>query len=73
MFQIVNAAASSREAKLVKLADKLYNLRDLRREVPVGWDTERVDEYFVWAGEVIEGLRGTNPELEKKLDRVLKT
>ena len=30
-LQVVNAPKKSREAKLVKLADKLYNLRDLDR------------------------------------------
>lgn len=36
-LQIVNAKASSFEAKLVKLADKLYNLRDLERCTPDEW------------------------------------
>ena len=35
-LQIVNAPHKSREAKLVKLADKLYNLRDLKRCTPQG-------------------------------------
>lgn len=33
-LQVVNAPHKSKEAKLVKLADKLYNLRDLHRVVP---------------------------------------
>ena len=33
-LQIVNAPNKSSRAKLVKLADKLYNLRDLDRVVP---------------------------------------
>lgn len=36
-LQIVHAKGSSNEAKLVKLADKLYNLRDLERATPDGW------------------------------------
>lgn len=36
-LQIVHAEGSSFNAKLVKLADKLYNLRDLQRCTPVGW------------------------------------
>lgn len=40
------------QAKLVKLADKLYNLRDLERGTPVGWDKRRVKEYFKWSKEV---------------------
>lgn len=45
-LQVVNASQKSFEAKLVKLADKLYNLRDLEKETPVGWSADRVDEYF---------------------------
>lgn len=45
-LQIEHAPHISREAKLVKLADKLYNLRDLERATPVGWTSERVKEYF---------------------------
>ena len=30
-LQVVKAPKKSKEAKLVKLADKLYNLRDLER------------------------------------------
>ena len=41
------------QAKLVKLADKLYNLRDLERTTPVGWSQERKQEYFVWAAKVV--------------------
>lgn len=36
-LQIVHAKDSSFEAKLVKLADKLYNLRDLERCTPDKW------------------------------------
>lgn len=36
-LQIEHAKSASHEAKLVKLADKLYNLRDLERCTPDGW------------------------------------
>lgn len=36
-LQIIHAKTASYEAKLVKLADKLYNLRDLERSLPRGW------------------------------------
>lgn len=45
-LQIEHAPNISREAKLVKLADKLYNLRDLKKDIPTGWTNERVQEYF---------------------------
>lgn len=68
--QIETAPFKSREAKAVKLADKFYNLTDIQRAVPVGWSRERVQEYFQWAKQVVEGLRGTLPALEQKLDEV---
>ncbi|KAK6617504.1 Guanosine-3',5'-bis(diphosphate) 3'-pyrophosphohydrolase MESH1 [Polyplax serrata] len=71
-LQILNAKNSSVEAKLVKLADKLYNLRDLDKEIPVGWSVRRVKEYFEWAFQVVEGLKGTNEEIEKKLYELFK-
>lgn len=44
--QIEHAKSCSHRAKLVKLADKLYNLRDLDRTIPVGWTPERAREYL---------------------------
>ncbi|KAM4596433.1 guanosine-3',5'-bis(diphosphate) 3'-pyrophosphohydrolase MESH1 [Fundulus diaphanus] len=69
-LQVEHAPHCSRQAKLVKLADKLYNLRDLNTSTPVGWSAERVQEYFVWAAEVVKGLKGTNSALEKKLEEL---
>ncbi|NXG57987.1 MESH1 pyrophosphohydrolase, partial [Hemiprocne comata] len=69
-LQVERAAGSSPRAKLVKLADKLDNLRDLNRCTPEGWSSQRVQEYFRWAAEVVAGLRGTNPPLEAALQRL---
>ncbi|XP_015124527.1 guanosine-3',5'-bis(diphosphate) 3'-pyrophosphohydrolase MESH1 [Diachasma alloeum] len=69
-LQIDHSPHISHEAKLVKLADKIYNLRDLRKEIPVGWTAERAHEYFKWAEQVIQGCRGTNERLEAILDEI---
>ncbi|NXS37063.1 MESH1 pyrophosphohydrolase, partial [Pomatostomus ruficeps] len=69
-LQIERAPVSSHRAKLVKLADKLYNLRDLNRCTPQGWSAERVQEYFRWAARVVSGLRGTSAVLEGALQRL---
>ena len=71
-MQIDHAPKTSHKAKLVKLADKLYNLRDLNRCSPEGWSDERVHEYFVWASKVVNGLKGTNNLLEDKLQTLFK-
>jgi len=68
--QVLKAPHSSKGAKLIKLADKLYNLRDLEKVPPVGWSSSRVEEYFKWSFRVVEGLRNTDPVLEKLLDEV---
>ncbi|KAK7912393.1 hypothetical protein WMY93_012604 [Mugilogobius chulae] len=69
-LQVEHARHCSPRAKLVKLADKLYNLRDLETGAPQGWSEERVQQYFVWACDVVKGLRGTNAALEQKLDEL---
>ena len=68
-LQVVNAPHKSEKAKLVKLADKLYNLRDLNKGTPEGWTEERVQEYRLWASRVCTGLTGTNSMLEGSLLR----
>lgn len=67
-LQIDHAPALSREAKLVKLADKICNLRDILRQPPEGWTLERKAEYFEWARKVVDGLRGTHATLEGLFD-----
>ncbi len=67
-LQVRHAGSLSREAKLVKLADKICNIRDVARRAPAGWDRKRQREYFDWAKEVIDGLRGVHPKLEKAFD-----
>jgi guanosine-3',5'-bis(diphosphate) 3'-pyrophosphohydrolase len=66
--QIEHAASLSRSAKLVKLADKTCNLRDLGDRPPVGWNKKRRREYFDWARNVVDQIRGTNRRLEAAFD-----
>ena len=67
-LQIEHAAAISREAKLVKLADKICNVRDVADHPPAKWDLARRREYFDWAKRVVDRLRGVHPELERRFD-----
>jgi guanosine-3',5'-bis(diphosphate) 3'-pyrophosphohydrolase len=66
--QIVHAGGASHAARLLKLADKICNLRDVDRSPPVGWDLARRQEYFDWAKAVIDQIRGTHPGLEALFD-----
>ena len=67
-LQVEHAPHLSREAKLVKLADKISNLRDMAASPPKTWPKSRVREYFDWAKRVVDGLRGVHPELEEIFD-----
>ena len=70
-MQIDHAGSISSSAKLVKLADKISNVRDVRHSPPSGWSPERRREYFAWAELVIDQVRGTNAALEAAFDEAL--
>ena len=67
-LQIEHAPKLSPEAKLVKLADKICNLRDIVERPPAKWDVQRRREYFDWAKRVVSGVRGVHPRLEAAFD-----
>lgn len=67
-LQIEHAPTLSSRAKLVKLADKICNLRDVSDSPPTGWSDDRRREYFDWARQVVEGLRGVHGLLEGIFD-----
>jgi len=70
-LQVEHAAQASREAQLVKLADKICNLRDLLAAPPQTWTLQRKREYFAWSAQVIAGVRGVHPGLEQVFDGLL--
>jgi (p)ppGpp synthase/HD superfamily hydrolase len=67
-LQIETAPQKSRQARLLKIADKTSNLRAMAMSPPVGWDLARRQEYVDWALAVVAGCRGLNAELERKFD-----
>jgi guanosine-3',5'-bis(diphosphate) 3'-pyrophosphohydrolase len=71
-LQIEHASHASFEAKLVKLADKICNLRDIIASPPQDWTLQRKQEYFAWANEVGAGLRGCNSKLDKIFAELIK-
>jgi len=66
--QIEHAAHISDQAKLVKLADKISNLRDVSSNPPSDWDLQRRQGYFDWAKNVIDRLRGVHGPMETIFD-----
>lgn len=66
--QIEHAPHCTPEAKVVKLADKICNLRNILAAPPADWSAKRKQEYFDWAAKVVDCLRGTHSELEATFD-----
>jgi guanosine-3',5'-bis(diphosphate) 3'-pyrophosphohydrolase len=69
-LQVVHAPAASLQAKQVKLADKICNLRDILVSPPVGWSLERKQEYFDWAALVVAGARDAHLGLAAVFDQL---
>lgn len=70
-LQIEHAPALSRQAKAIKLADKIANVRDVIDQPPWDWPHARRVEYLAWAERVVAGCRGTNEALERLFDDLL--
>ena len=68
-LQVEHAAQISDRAKLVKLADKIANVRDLVNSPPPDWPLTRVQAYLAWAKQVIDQMRGSNQSLEALFDQ----
>ncbi len=55
-LQIDRAPMKSEGAALIKIADKICNLRDLRDSPPKHWTVERRQRYRQWASDVVTAL-----------------
>jgi len=70
-LQVEHAPHKSERAKLLKIADKTNNIRDIIKSPPENWSLERRQEYLLWSEQVVSGLRGVSPQLEKLYDEML--
>lgn len=68
-LQVEHASQMSDRAKLIKLADKTSNLRDIADTPPPDWSIQRRAEYCEWSKRVVDEIRGTHPVLEALFDR----
>lgn len=71
-LQVETAPGKSDNAKQIKIADKICNVRDIDRDSPTEWEHERKTEYLDWAAQVVEGCRGVNADLDRHFDSVLR-
>jgi len=62
--QIKHAPFLSREAALVKFADKIANLRDLLCAPPIHWSLDRKWDYCEWAETVVGNISEPNTTLK---------
>ena len=72
-LQIEHAKHTSPEAAVIKLSDKLYNLKDLTTNTPAGWPAERVAAYFTWSQSVVTNLPAANEALKQAVDETIAT
>lgn len=63
-LQVIKAPTKSDGAKMVKIADKIANLRDLKASPPA-WDEGRTGAYLQFAEMVVGGCAGGNRSLER--------
>ncbi|MGQ7794541.1 HD domain-containing protein [Faunimonas sp. B44] len=67
--QVDHVAQMSRAARLIKLADKTSNLREMADDPPADWPPEKRRAYVDWGVAVVDaGCRGIAPALEAEFD-----
>ncbi len=70
-LQVEHASLLSAKAKMIKLGDKIANVRDVTATPPVKWSVTRRRKYLDWTEQVVRSCRGANPGLEGYYDEVL--
>jgi hypothetical protein len=66
--RIAGMALKSREARIVKMADIISNLRAIAVSPPAGWSTERKLGYLESCRQVVDAARGTEASIERIFD-----
>jgi guanosine-3',5'-bis(diphosphate) 3'-pyrophosphohydrolase len=70
-LQVIEAPKKSPDAKLIKIADKISNIRArIFFEPDVGQRRELAD-YLAWAEQVVQGCRGVNAKLDALFDEAV--
>jgi HD domain len=66
--RIAAMALKSREARIVKMADLISNLRAIATSPPAGWSPERKLGYLEGCRELVDAARGTEASIERLFD-----
>jgi guanosine-3',5'-bis(diphosphate) 3'-pyrophosphohydrolase len=70
--QIEDAPHKSPDAKLIKIADKISNIRARIHSDPTAEERADLTDYVDWAEQVVAGCRGVNPALDRLFDDTVK-
>ncbi len=71
-LQVQHAPNLSPGAKLIKIADKICNIKDVTYSPPPDWSLKRRMEYLDWAERVVKAMDGCNQKLEGEFYGLLK-
>ena len=71
-MQIESAPHKSPNAKLIKIADKISNIRARIHSDPTGEQRADLTDYVDWAEQVVAGCRGVNAALDQMFDDTIK-
>ncbi|MFC2100372.1 HD domain-containing protein [Bacteroidota bacterium] len=72
LLQIKNASKKSKQAKILTLADKICNIRDVIDNPPVNWSNNRKLMYLDWTEQVCSRMAGENERLDALFQETLK-
>jgi guanosine-3',5'-bis(diphosphate) 3'-pyrophosphohydrolase len=70
--QVADATKKSSGARLIKIADKISNIRARIRPHPGPNEREDLIDYLTWAEAVVAGCRGVNAMLDRTFDETVK-
>lgn len=70
-LQIEHAARLSKDAALIKLADKISNVSDVIFNPPRDWDIKRREDYLTWAEAVVSASQRVNLMLEARFAQIV--
>ena len=71
-MQIDNAPYLSKDATLVRIADKISNVSDVIENPPPEWNQKRCNKYVDWAEAVMNNCQKVNQDLENHFFELLK-
>ena len=70
-MQIENAPYLSKDATLVRIADKISNVSDVIENPPPEWNQKRCNKYVDWAEAVMNNCQKVNQDLENHFFELL--